>query len=96
MPTVLRKYVADVRAFGFDFSKEPEFLRLGDSISSAVIAIESGGAALTIGAPSINNNTFIVTALMSAGTSGVNYELSCKVTTAAAKTIKHYGTLQVL
>lgn len=96
LATVLKKYVAEVRAFGFEFSKEKEFRDLSDSISSAVIVIESGDAALVIGTPSINNNTFTVTALMSVGTAGTNYELSCKVVTAAGKTLKHFGILQIL
>ena len=96
LPTVLKKYVAEVRAYGFDFSKEPEFLRNDDSISTAAIAIVSGGSALIIGTPTIDNNTYLVTALMSAGTSGTNYQLSCTITTGAGKTIRHYGILQVV
>jgi hypothetical protein len=92
---ILPKFVVESRIFYFDFSKKTEFSKNNDTISTAVITILEGDNMLVIGAPSINNGLFQVSARYSVGTSGTPYTISCIVTTAQGNTIEGVGVLQV-
>lgn len=84
-PTVY-KQVAEVRTITFDFEGPPRKLLTGDSVSAVVGGALTADSGITAGAPSVVGNT--VTALISGGTEGTSYSISCRVTTTLGETLE--------
>lgn len=94
------KQTGETILYGFDFTDD---LATGETISSVeggviVVTVYSGTdatpSAILSGSPSISGN--IVSQLITAGTSGVKYKLTCKViTTPDAQILELDGILKI-
>jgi len=58
-----------------------------------VNSVSASPSGLTIGTPSLNSN--IVSVILSGGTAGINYTVSCQVTTVGGTVAKRSGILPV-
>jgi hypothetical protein len=71
------KAVAWVRLYDFSFAKYDEFTVLGQSVASVTITADHPG--LTFSAPAVSGA--LVQTLISGGTPGVTYTVTCSITT---------------
>lgn len=60
-----------------------DWLASGETISSAVVTVESG---ITKDSDSITDTNTSVTVWLSGGTAGTRYDVACKITTSASRT----------
>ena len=93
------KGVGEVRTVPFNYSNFPEILG-GDTLSSATVTGNPGG--LTVGSASVSAAVVdgipigqAILAVVSGGTDGVDYALTCLATTAAGSVLEVRGVLSV-
>jgi hypothetical protein len=88
----MSKYLKDPDAvldYRFDFAAstngtgDSDYLESGETISTATVTAESG---LTVDSESITDTDTSVTAWLSGGTVGNEYDVTCRVTTSAGRT----------
>ena len=77
------KQAGEVRTITFDFTNK---LLPGDSVATVVGGVLEAAAGITAGAPSLVSPR--VTALISTGTVGTTYRISCRVTTTLGETLE--------
>jgi len=90
--STLSKYAAESRTYTFDFSQRDEIIISGDTISS-INSVTVSPSGLTIGSTSISGKG--VNAVISGGTSGSTYNLTCLITTSSGAILECQGTLLV-
>lgn len=88
----LQKYPAEVRTYVFDFSQMDEIVA-GDTISS-ITSVTASPSGLTVGTSQISGSDINV--VLSSGTSGTTYTVSCIIVTSSNATLEGQGQLQVL
>jgi hypothetical protein len=85
------KRAAWARRYAFDFSAVEEFADGGETISSKTVTASPVG--LTVGTSSLTG--FVVSAMLSGGTAGVTYTVTCTVVTSGGATLSWDGQLRV-
>lgn len=95
----LTKTPREARLFLFDFSKAPE-VTSGETLSAPVVHADAG---ITVGTPVVTSGAFDgvpagegVKVLLSGGSAGDTYDVSCTVTTSGGATIEVAGRLAVV
>lgn len=89
---------ADVLDYKFDFANttnggtKTDWLESGETISTRTITAEDG---ITVDSSSITDSDTSVTVWVSGGTVDNNYDIACKITTSASRTIERTLTLTV-
>jgi hypothetical protein len=92
MTTVyLQKLAAWARNYRFDFGPASEVVA-GETLSAP--SVTSSPAGLTVGTPAVSERFVVV--LVSGGTAGTDYLLTCTVTLSGGGTLTHVGGLTVI
>ena len=79
----------DQATFNFNWGA---WINGADPVAS-VTSVTANPSGLTIGVPALNSN--IVSVVLSGGTSGINYTVSCQITTQGGTVAKRSGILPV-
>ncbi len=90
--TVRTKYAAEARLYTFDFAALGEFHDLGQTLASATVAADVVG--LTLGTVAVSGSQAQL--LISGGTVGQAYVLTCLGTTSGSAIVELKGVLQVV
>lgn len=96
-PELPAKFVGETKLYEFDFSSQ---LAAGETISGKTVAaatysgIDTSPSSLVSG--SATNSGAVVSQMVTGGTLGVLYELTCTVVTSLSQTLQQKGYLAVV
>ncbi len=90
----LQKAVSWIRFYEFRFAKFAEFTGTAAETITGTPTVTAIPAGLPLGTPSISGSTVLV--LVTSGTAGVTYTLTCTITTSGGATLSQQGLLEVL